>query len=258
MLPEIVNHIERGLVSYIKRMECYSPTTELNGGIRRLVARATTLSDHRKHDILAIDQLCEEAINQNSSVAALLRQVVAYLHTIKTGFWIFSGSSKLRDSIIQAIEQYDLQYLTWINGRVVVDSHEDVQEPLRGHREIVAIQERQLWHYQEDVLGPVQMQIKQLMDQMSQQKELIRENRQELGNLKGTLLDTQRQLDQSQSDLLESQAENLKLRTKLMAIATLPKKPFILSPQCLSIQSSTDDEEPGASGIGVVRDAQRH
>jgi hypothetical protein len=219
MLPGLIERIECAIISYIKSVEYCAPSEDLNTSIVSLVARSSLLSKQRKSDILVIDKMLDDAKLQQQTAICLVRDILIHVNTMRTGFLFFSGKSKLRDNILQAIEQYDLKYIAWKKGAAILSDASGSHANLKGHRNRLSIQQSPLWEDKEDQLGPVQQQIEHLVKQMDDQKKQIEENKSSMDFLKDTLIKTQGELEQSKLSLSSALAENIQLREALNRVS---------------------------------------
>lgn len=131
MLTELTNHIKKALISYMKSLEGDQLQDQYEQGLLGIVIRCRSVSDDRKRDIEALNGICQSALRSLAEPAACIKQVVDYLNTMKTGFLFFRGKSKLKESIITAINIYDPRYIANAKDHPIELDAEAMNRPIQ-------------------------------------------------------------------------------------------------------------------------------
>lgn len=219
MLIDLRVNILKALVSYVKEVEKSQDHLILDGDINDLINSTTKLKGHRKQDLLAIDQICQTAIDEHWQKGDLLVSISNYLDQMQTGFWIFPGNSKLREKILYAIELYDIRHIRNEDGKITIVtdiSYIKVNDELKPSSEYNPL-------YSDSRVEQMQTQIAELSNEVAAQKQLINqqnEERKEMFEVMKTLQaqmtevirETRSQVSSLKNELSAERIKNIELR----------------------------------------------
>lgn len=230
MLSELKLCIQNALLSYLRYIEKAEVSVSFDAGLELSLNRMQKMTENRKRDVKMIYQLCALERKQNGMLNTprdVIQAIFNYLETLKTGFWIFSGSSTLRDKLIQGIEQYG-PYLKWVNGCLTMNDRDVVPE--HGMIEDLRSEVR-------DLTVKLELQRRDLEDNkvvLSEYKKLLE-----------SLRDPLEELAALKRELHMTRADNLMLRQELLTQQQAPAAAVSAAVSLQSFDSGVADQNVG-------------
>lgn len=214
MLVDLIKNVERALVSYIKMTEGSPNRLVLDKGMESLLASSNKVSETRRTDIIWIYNTCCIALDENWPISECIKNIYEYITNIDTGFLFFTGGSKLRFCIFQAIEQYDIRYLCWAQGK-----------PLLVVNVATIPASSSLTSFLDHIDAPdetfspseiVQNKLDRLESQVDSMRKIIGQHDATVGSFIELMEEFKNTLRQTKQDLSDSRIENMKLQEKVI------------------------------------------
>lgn len=212
MLVNLVRRIEHALVSYIKSVESNQSYLDFNNDFSCLIASTQKLKDHRRKDILKIHSICKQSLSYDHSPKKCIKNIYDYIMSMHTGFLFFPGQSKLRFSIIQAIEQYDIRYIQWNCGKaLLVDNIFEISV----NDALIASDSGQVWHDEQYISQLVQQRLDELTADRDSQNIIMRQHDETFDDMKKIIAELKAVLLATRNELAEIKMENMLLREQV-------------------------------------------